>query len=125
MADDLGLTVDLYYGRVAPEEAVRLAGELSDGLIDLDHYRGRSCFGPLAQAAEVFARRELGERRLHGLRTRSVGRRGDDALAVHFDHDGGPLEVVVRRERAEPDLLTCGAAPARPWRYVLESITGR
>ncbi len=112
----------VYYGRVETDDAVDLVHDLEGGLLALDHYRGRSCFNPLAQAAEMYARRELGERRLDAL---PIGgsERVDDGLAVRFDHETGRVAVHVRRERAEPDLLTCGAAPAQPWRYVLVSIT--
>ena len=113
----------VYYGRVEPQEAPGVLDDLAAGLLSLDRYRGRSCFSPLAQAAEIFARRETGERRLHGLALRRAQRRGDHGLAVRFDHEREPVEVVVRRERAPASLLTCGATPKRPWRYVLESVT--
>jgi len=116
------LPVGVYYGRVEPEEAVGLVSDLADGTLHLDRYRGRSCFSPLTQAAELFARRELDERSLRRVRVERADRAGDDRLTVRFAHDTGPLEVVVHRERAVPELLTCSAAPARPWRYVLDSV---
>lgn len=117
------LPIGVYHGRVEAEQAVGLLDDLSDGLVTLDRYRGRSCFSPLAQAAEHHVRLELGERRVLGLRVAGAERRGEDGLTVRFDHDTGPVEAVVRRERAERELLTCTASPARPWRYVLESLT--
>lgn len=116
------LPAGVYYGRVEPEEAAGLVADLADGVLHLDRYRGRSCFSPLTQAAELFARRELDERRLHGLRVLRAERRDGDRLAVRVGHDTGELEVVVHREHADPELLTCHAAPARPWRYVLDSL---
>lgn len=112
----------VYYGRVEPDEAAGLLADLRQGVLSLDHYRGRSSFSPLAQAAEIFARRDLDERRLLALRLQSAERRGDQGLAVRFDHDTGAVDVVVSRDRAPADLLTCGATPARPWRYALRSI---
>ena len=116
------LPIGVYHGRVEAEQAVDLVGDVSAGLLTLDRYRGRSCFSPLAQAAEHFARLELDERRVLGLAVTGVERRGDDGLSVRFQHETGTVEAVVRRERAERGMLTCAAAPARPWRYVLESL---
>ena len=113
----------VYHGRVEPDDAVRLIGDVADGRVTIDHYRGRSCFSPLAQAAEFFARRELGEREVFGLPIDGAERRADAGLMVRFAHSSGTVEVVVHRERATRELLTCGATPARPWRYVLDSLT--
>lgn len=121
-ANVVSLPDGVYYGRVEPDEAVGLIDELRDGLLALHRYRGRSCFSPLAQAAELHARVELGERRLDGLRIERGERRGENALAVRFLHERGSIEVVVHRERGPSELLTCGATPARPWRYVLDSV---
>lgn len=112
----------VYYGRVEPEEAAVLVGDLAEGVLHLERYRGRSCFSPLVQAAEAFARHELDERRLHGLRILDAARRDADRLAVRIGHEKSELEVLVHREPAEPEPLTCHAAPARPWRYVLDVL---
>jgi hypothetical protein len=117
------LPIGVYHGRVDAEQAVAVVGDVSDGLVTLDRYRGRSCFSPLAQAAEYFARIELDERRILGVTVAGGERRGEHGLSVRFEHEAGTVEVVVRRERADRELLTCTAAPARPWRYVLESLT--
>jgi len=113
----------VYFGRVEPDEAARLLADLGAGLLDLDRYRGRSFLPPLAQSAEVFARRRLDERRLDALRLRS-SEAADDELTVRFEHDGRDVvEVVVARERAEQVPLTCHGAPGHPWRYVLRSLS--
>lgn len=122
-ANIVSLPHGVYYGRVEPDEAMGLLADLRAGELALDRYRGRSCFSPLTQAAELFARRELDERRLDALTVGHGERHGDNGLSVRFVHRRGPVDVVVRRERAETETLTCGAAPARPWRYVLESVT--
>lgn len=122
-ANVVSLPHGVYYGRVGADEAVQVIDDLEAGMITIERYRGRSCFSPLAQAAEIFARRELDERRLYDLVIEHGQRQGDDALAVRFSHEGGPVEVTVRREPGSHDVLTCGATPRRPWRYLLESIT--
>lgn len=121
-ANVVSLPHGVYYGRVEPDEAVEVLEDLRRGLITIDRYRGRSCFSPLAQAAEIFARQELGERALSGLTVERAERRGDHGLAVRLAHRQGGVEVVVRRERTDADILTCGSTPGRPWRYVLESL---
>ena len=57
----------VYYGRVEPDGPPACWPTTAPGSIDLDHYRGRSCLPPLVQAAELFARRHLDERRIDGL----------------------------------------------------------
>jgi hypothetical protein len=118
------LPTGVYYGRVPPDDAARVAGDHAEGLLALEYYRGRSCYQPLAQAAEIFARRELGERRLDGVRPVSTVAEDADTAAVVLAHPDGPLQVRVRRERAPAELLTCSAAgPAEPWAYRLVDLS--
>jgi hypothetical protein len=117
------LPTGTYYGRVQPDDAARILAEHDEGLLDLDCYRGRSCYPPMVQAAEIFARRELGERRRDALRVVGSRRRGDDAVVVVLDHDDGPsLEVEVGREQGSPQLLTCGDGINPPWAYRLTGM---
>jgi len=111
----------LYFGRVEPHEAPGLIADVAAGLLDLDRYRGRSCFPPLVQAAESFVRRELGERRLDALGLATVTAIGDDAMSVTFTTaDGGQLEARVKRMRGAVQHLTCsGGGLSRPWSYQL------
>jgi (2Fe-2S) ferredoxin len=117
------LPTGVYFGRVQPEEAERILRDHEGGLIDLDRYRGRSCYPPLLQAAEIFARRELGQRRLDGLRILSATGHATESLVVLHDDGGREVRVRVARERAEPAALTCadlGQSP--PWHQRLVSI---
>ena len=115
------LPTGVYFGRVAPERAARIVTDLAADLVDLDFYRGRSCYPPMMQAAEMLVRRELDERRLHSLHFLAVEPDGDDAATVELDHvDRGRLRVRVERERGTPELLTCGSHHrSAPWRYRL------
>ena len=114
----------VYYGRVEPQGAARLLAEHRAGLLDLDHYRGRSCYPPLVQAAEAFAREHLGERRLDGVVVLSTEPGPEGAVAVVVEQRGGDaLEVIVRRERAGPAQLTCHVhRDSTPWRYLLVEV---
>jgi hypothetical protein len=114
----------IYYGRVEPEQAVSLVADYRERLLDLDNYRGRSCYGPLVQAAEAFARSQLGERRLDAMSVLATEQRPDRSVAVHLQQrDGVTLEVVVARDRSEsPVLMTCRGGPGQPWHYRLLGI---
>jgi hypothetical protein len=110
----------VYYGRVEPENAAGLLVVHRAGLIDLAHYRGRSCLPPLAQAADLFARAHLGERRIDGLSILSVEQRSDGAVEVLVQQRGGEtVDVTVRRERTPVAMqLTCHVPDlSRPWSY--------
>lgn len=113
----------VYFGRVDPEGAARILRDHADGLLDLDAYRGRSCYPPLMQAAEIFARRELGERRLDALSFASASEHGTDALVVLAHADGREIQVRVVRERAQAEALTCAdLSQSPPWHHRLVSI---
>lgn len=117
------LPIGVYFGRVGPDEAASVLHEMDDGRIRLDRYRGRSCFGTLVQAAEVFVRRALDEARLDALSVEHVEAVDEGRRRVTFTHssptgDGrGSVSIEVGRERAQPQLLACSNAPAAPWRY--------
>jgi hypothetical protein len=113
----------VYFGRVEADDAVRLVADYRRGVVDLQHYRGRSCYPPTVQAAEAHARHELGERRIDGLSVLGTdNRNGEHVVVLVQQRDGRTVEVVVDRDRDQPALLTCGAAaPAKPWRYLVRA----
>jgi hypothetical protein len=114
----------IYYGRVDPGRAAGLVADYRDRMIDLDCYRGRSCYGPLVQAAEAFGRLHAGERRIDGMSVLDTDRRADRTVAVRLQQrDGRVLDVVVTRERNDaPVQMTCHGGPGVPWRYRLVEI---
>lgn len=114
----------LYFGRVGPDEAPQLLADLAMGLLDLDRFRGRSCFPPLVQAAEYFVRRELGERRFGALELVRASADTDEDMAVVFAlPEGGQVEAHVRRVRGAVQHLTCsGGGLSRPWSYELVDL---
>jgi hypothetical protein len=113
----------IYFGRVSAEDALRIVADYRRGLVDLECYRGRSCYEPTVQAAEAYARRELDERRIDGLTVLDAEPRdGGHTLVRLQQRDGRAVEVVVDRARDTPALLTCGAeVPATPWRYLVRA----
>jgi hypothetical protein len=121
-ANVVALPSGVYLGRVPPDGAAALLRDLAAGIIDLEHYRGRSCYPSMVQAAEVAARRQLGERRLDGITLVDAQAAGTDEVVARFGHDTGDVIVRVRRRRAERERLTCADNTGRPWRYDLVDI---
>jgi hypothetical protein len=115
----------VYYGRVGPFDARRIAAAHLAGRIDLAHYRGRSCHGFVVQAAEYFARRDLDLGRLDDLvAERCVSHDSARHEVVFATADGRTVtaEVTVAPD-PEPRRLTCQALrSANPPRYTLRRL---
>jgi hypothetical protein len=79
-----------YFGRLDRDIAPTVMAGYLDGRIDLEHYRGRTCYPFAVQAAEVWARREL---RLDGIdQLRAMGWKGGVA---RFDVDDGKARRML------------------------------
>jgi hypothetical protein len=95
------------------------------GRVYLPSYRGRSCHGFAAQAAELGVRKETGLLELSAVWVRSIERAGDGWRA-EVEAGGTVYDVDVRREEGEPTHLTCStAALKRPNHYVAGSLRAR
>ena len=113
----------LYFGRAGPQDGPRIARAYLAGRIDLDHYRGRSCYPTPVQAAEYFARVR---RSLDGLDDVAVQRvRSLDAgAAVDLQTPSGRLRVEVAVDAGTEQQLTCHSPDAQsPPVYRLVGIT--
>lgn len=112
----------VYYGRVEPSEAWPVIEASLAGRLHLPCYRGRSCYGFAAQAAELSVREETGLLGISAVQVRSIGRAGDGWRA-EVEAGETVYEVDVRREEGEATHLTCSsAALKRPSRYVGGSL---
>lgn len=114
-ANLLVLPDGLYLGRVRPDDVVEVVAALQAGVLPARHLRGRSSLPLPTQAAQEFAREQLGR----------WGR--DDLLPLRQEHEGPErwrvrlggvpeVEVVVRYDRHGDGLahrLTCDAQDAR------------
>ena len=102
----------VYYGRVGPGDALGLVEEHLAGRVQLDFYRGRSCYSFRVQAAEravMVSSRAVG---LDELELRSTS-------PIVFRAGGTEYEVDVAVEHGDLAQLTCNAAGlSRPRRYV-------
>ena len=116
----------LYYGRVEPDDAPRIAAAYQRGEIELDHYRGRAGDPFVVQAAELFVRRRHGLRGIDDVRPLAHTPIGTDAVEVVFTTPGGGRyeALVGRTADPNPRLLTCHSdRPGRPWNYTLLALS--
>lgn len=116
----------LYFGRLDPTAALEVVAAYEEGVVDLDHYRGRAGAPFVVQAAEHFARRSLDLRGVDDVAP--VGRRQAEPGVVEVELAGPgerPIHVRVGVHHVEEArLLTCRAAePGRPRAYRLLGIT--
>jgi hypothetical protein len=111
----------IYLGRVRPGQVTHVLAEYLEGRIDLDLYRGRSCYPFPVQAAELEVRRRTGLLGFNDLRLAGRVREGD-TWRIRFlaEVSGEEHEVEVEtREWSEETFLTCRAAVAkRPRHFV-------
>lgn len=97
----------LYYGQVTPDEALVVAKAYEAGHVVPGHLRGRSVHPPPAQAAEHFARLELGETGLDALKPGEPVILDPGTWQVPFAWDAGSLIVTVRTVSAAPARMSC------------------
>jgi hypothetical protein len=95
-----------YFGRIEADVGPVVVNAYSDGRIDLEHARGRSCLPIDVQAADLFLRKDRALDGLDDVTLRHVDRRATRTRAV-FDTSRGPFAVVVARSSGDPVLLTC------------------
>lgn len=107
----------IYYGRVDREVAGAVLDEHFAGRIDLEHYRGRSIYTFAVQAAERWAREQLGLLGIDGLALESV-EWDDSASLVSFRAGPDVYRVRVEPQRGDLTLLTCDSPSLqRPLRF--------
>ena len=105
----------LYFGRVGPGEAEGVAAELAAGRIDLERYRGRSCFPFPVQAAERLVRDETGLMGIDDLVFAGWEPAGPGCWSVRFRvaATDETHEAEVEERIGEPAFLTCEAEEER------------
>ena len=103
----LVLPSGIQLGRIDAEDAVALTARAVDGRIELDRYRGRTCFEQPVQAAEHALRVELGLDEVAALRFVAA-----DGPVVRFRTADGVEHTVVVEETEGPHVpASCGADP--------------
>jgi hypothetical protein len=114
----------LYFGRIPPESARQVVSKYEDGVIELDHYRGRSCFDPIVQAADILIRSR--ERLTHVDDLTLAWRRdhpAGEATLGFRDRAGVEHEIRIAARRGSRRRITCYATAEgspREYRVVLD-----
>jgi hypothetical protein len=107
-ANVLVLPAGVQLGRVEAADAPSLVARALAGRIDLEHYRGRTTYEPVVQAAELAVRRATGLDGVDELRVEV-----SDGEAVSFTTWNGDRHAAVVEETTGPSVpASCGAEPA-------------
>jgi hypothetical protein len=116
----------LYFGGAEAGDALRAAAAYEGGLLDLEHYRGRTAFDTVTQAAEYFVRQREGLRGVDDLVLVDREVLASDEVAVRFDAPSAVrYSARVRITAAPPPRrLTCKAMRgSMPPQYALLDLT--
>jgi hypothetical protein len=107
-ANVLVLPSGLQFGRVEPNEAASVVARALQGRIELDRYRGRTCYTSMVQAAERAVREA---RELEGVE--SLRLTGVEGPVVRFRGRDGLEHSAQVEEAIGPSVpASCGAEPA-------------
>jgi Sucrase/ferredoxin-like len=107
----------LCFGRVPAARGPEIVAGLEAGEIALEHFRGRAGEPPVAQAADVLVRRQLGLRGVDDVAIESV-----DGAHVTLRTAAGRLRAVVARHEADPRPISCGDEPEAVPAYALTDL---
>jgi hypothetical protein len=117
-ANLVALPHGLFYAHVGTGTAAEVAAAYERGEVRPDLLRGRSAFAPPAQAAQHYARLELGETAVDALRPLGMAEVAGRTWRVRLAQPPGTLLVTVRAALAPPARLTCASIRAerpRSW----------
>lgn len=106
-ANVLVLPSGIQLGRVEPEAAVSLTTRALAGRIELDHYRGRTCYDPPVQAAEHAIRRAQALEDVADLRLAGT----EGAIVRFHDRYGNEHEATVEETAGPVVPASCGVQP--------------
>ena len=108
----------VYYGRVEPAEAWPVVEAALEQRLHMPLYRGRSCYGFPAQAAEIAVRDATSLLGIDDVGVRSIVP-GGERWRADVAAAGTAYEVDVHLEEGAPTHLTCSTSRlSRPKRYV-------
>lgn len=106
-ANVLVLPAGLQFGRIEPDEAPLVVARALSGTIELERYRGRTCYPPAAQAAERAVREALELNDAGDLRLAAV-----EGLLARFRTSDGSEHAATVEEIAGPSVpASCGSEP--------------
>lgn len=79
----------ILYGRLRSQDALPVARAYAQGQLSLEHYRGRSCYPPPAQAAEYYLRMATGVLEVGAYKLQAVAPLDARTWEVRFRETGG------------------------------------
>lgn len=106
-ANVLVLPAGIQLGRVEPAEAAYAVERALEGRIELDRYRGRTCYPAAAQAADHAVRAERGLDDVLDLRLDAV----EGSVVRFLDRSGRRYAVHVSETDGPAVPASCGEAP--------------
>lgn len=104
----------IYYGQVQPQEAAALKDAIDHQQIVLDHYRGRTCYTAVVQAADFYVRQQtvqLAADAFSHTYTRAVG---ENQWEVRFQGTAQQHTVTVLMTLSEPVVASCTNFKRKP-----------
>lgn len=110
----------LSYGRIDPEDALRIADLARDGRLDPQFLRGRTAYVEPVQAAEIALLEYLGDNRIDALALVAVTPAAQASATpeatneVTMRHDSGVYRVVVEEEPGAVLRASCLKLEAKP-----------
>ena len=105
----LALPSGLTLGRLDPATAVEACRELEQGLLPVDHARGRAGLSGVAQVADLHLRRELGLDRVDDVEVESA-----DGGTVRLRAGAMAYDVAVAQRPGEPRRQSCADLKVKP-----------
>jgi len=93
-ANLLCLPHGIYYGRVREENVIKLINDYQNQLVDLENYRGRSCYNNETQAAEYFLRMQTGIKEISAFRIKKTKKDGDNSVIEFLSPTNGKTHFV-------------------------------
>jgi hypothetical protein len=106
-ANVLVLPAGIHLGHVEPGEAGEIVASALAGRIELDRYRGRTCYPPPVQAAEHAIRAAHGLTEVSELRLEAF----EGSLVSFRDTSGERYAARVREEEGPSVPASCGEPP--------------
>ena len=109
----------LQFGRIPQDDALFLTARALAGRIDVDRYRGRTCYDRVVQAAELAVRREARLEGLADLELEAV----EDHVITFSTFDGSEYTVVVEEVEGPVVPASCGSDPEPQSHFIAGSVT--
>lgn len=107
-ANILCLPHGIYFGRVREENVGSLINDFKNHFVNLENYRGRSCYSNETQAAEYFLRIETGTKEITAFRLKEMKNNDLDRTMIEFLslYSGKTHIVHIQRDKNEMSNYT-------------------